>query len=284
MPRHHLGAALLLLSAVETGCFRQESKRKVDAGGDGGPLAVTFSVSSQVPADQDQHLCRYVAIPNGATFLTGFSYALSNGFHHLFAFQTDLQSMPAGGDALVDCYVGSPGPMDHARATVFGGETATGSFSLPAGVGLPVTPGQVLVLQSHFLNATAGPLDVEGSLTFDYSATDPGQHAGAFFFFDLFIDVGIAQTGQATMRCHVPSDITVLTTVGAAYSRAIGFEAFVDGAGQPPTPDPFYQAEGWGDPLPIAGSPCKRRLVLALLVRLRQLQRDASTQHRSGLE
>ena len=253
MARSCLGIAALLALTFEPGCSHASTPEAGDAAADDAGAAVTLAVTAHVESDVAEYQCQFVSLPDSAAFLTGFSYQLSLGFHHLFAYQTDLTSMPPGGETPVDCFQGSPAPMDHARATVYGGDTASGSFALPAGVGLPVKPGQVLLLQSHLVNAGAAPLDITGSLTFSYATTDPGQHAGAFFFYDPFIDVGIGQRPSAGMRCPVPANVTILTTVGGAFSRVIGFDAFLDSPTQP-TADPYYEADGLGDPLPIAGT------------------------------
>src|ERR1700721_668631 len=61
-----------------------------------------------------------------------------------------------------------------------------GSLALPAGVGLPMQAGEVLLIQSHYLNATASDINAQASLSIDYVTEDPGVHAGAFFFYDPF--------------------------------------------------------------------------------------------------
>jgi hypothetical protein len=243
---------VVLAVAVQAGCS-SGSRGTSSAGGADGGQALAINTGQVVPAGTESLMCQFVAMPDAAVFVTGMSHAFSQAYHHLYVFKTDLPSLPAGSDTPIQCGSGSPNPMDHAGASIYAAELGTGSMSLPAGVGLPMQAGEVLLIQSHYLNATASDIDAQASLSIDYVTEDPGAHAGAFFFYDPFIDVGIGQLGNAAMRCAVPSDVTVLSTVAGAQERAVGFLAFDD----PPSAtaeDPFYQAPGWADPLPVTAT------------------------------
>jgi hypothetical protein len=223
-----------------------------DAGVDAGP-SITTTLGAHILPNSELYACTFLALPARPLFVTGFEHAFSVGYHHLYLYETDLTTLPAGAGAATDCYAGAANPMTHARGNVYSQEVSSGSFAFPPGVALPTTAGQVMLIQAHYLNATAQAIDASASLSIAYATTDPGQHAGAFFFYDPFIDVGAHRVATASMRCLVPSSITVLTTVGAAHQRAIGYEAFLD------TPsavgaNPYYHAPGWTDPLPLAAT------------------------------
>ena len=215
--------------------------------------SVTFTTSAHVAAGAAATLCQFVVMPDEPVFVTSFTHSSSNGVHHVYLFRTDLTEVPQGGDAPVDCDDAALAPMEHARANVYATESPSGSFDLPAGVGLPTKPGEVFLLQAHYLDAGTADVDASAAITLQYTATDPGTHAGAFFFYDPFIHIAAGQVGHASMRCSIPSDVTVLTTVGSAREHAIGFEAFADPA-TGTAPEPYYHAPGSADPLPLAAS------------------------------
>jgi hypothetical protein len=243
-----LAVALLVGCSPKGGTQDTSAGDAGDAAVDAGP-SVALAFSAHVLPNTQLYSCTFVAMPTAPVYITGFSHTYSSGYHHLYVYETDLTSLPDGGGTATDCY-GQTDPMAHARANIYAQEVMSGAFAFPPGVALPAVAGQVFLVQAHYLNATADAIDASASLSIDYTTSDPGQHAGAFFFYDPFIDVGPDSEATATMRCLVPSNVTVLTTVGSAHQRAIGYEAYVDTATTPGA-NPYYHADGWSDALPL---------------------------------
>jgi hypothetical protein len=223
-----------------------------DASADAGP-SITTTLSASIQPNGELYSCTFVALPAQPLFITGFDHTFSVGYHHLYVYETDLTTLPPGAGTATDCYAGTANPMTHARGNLYAQEVTSGSFSFPPGVALPTTAGQVVLIQAHYLNATAQAIDASATLSIFYSSTDPGQHAATFFFYDPFIDVGPQGVATASMRCLVPSSLTVLTTMATAHQRAIGYEAFLD---TPTTvgANPYYHAPGWSDSLPLVAT------------------------------
>jgi hypothetical protein len=218
------------------------------------PFAVTMAAT--VAPGADTYRCKYVAFPPAAagasTFYVGATHTYGAGCHHVLVFRTDLAAVPAGEDAERDC-VTPDDVMPHARAQIYGAQVKTGAFAMPDGVGLPLRAGEVVLVQVHYLNATAAPIDAQVSLALRTATAGITQRAGAFFFADPFVDVGPAQEGRAAMRCAIPADATILAVSGFAHARATDFSAFVDPAAGPPSSSPFYRAPGSANPLPLQG-------------------------------
>jgi hypothetical protein len=244
--------ALATCVAAGAGCSASAGAPQPASEGASSP-SVTFTIASHVAAGSTATLCQFVAMSQEPAFVTGFAHSSTSGLHHVYLFRTDLADVPAGGDTPFDCDDAALAPMEHARANVYATEAPSGSFDFPAGVGLPIKPGEVFLLQAHVLDAGTADVDASTSVTLQTSATDPGTHAGAFFFYDPFIHIAAGQVGHASMRCAIPSDVTVLTTVGSAREHAIGFAAFADPATGTAS-EPYYHAPGTADPLPLAAS------------------------------
>ncbi len=226
-----------------------------DAGPDGGGT-LDVAMSAAVKSGDDFYHCKYVTLPRAASGATTFFVAASHtygGCHHILVFRTNLTAIPAGQEGERDCFAPDD-VMPHARAQIYGSELRVDSFTMPDGVGLPLADGEVLLVQVHYLNAAATSSDANASLTLRTATVGVTQRAGAFYFADPFIDVGVGQRGQASMRCVIPQDATLLTVAGTAHARATDFSAFLDPAGAPPSTSPLYRAPGTANPLPLRTS------------------------------
>jgi hypothetical protein len=265
-----LGKSSLSLSlSLAVACGSRASGAPADAGGEGGVNdadsdaggggteagdgGITFTMGAHVQAGADTYGCRYVSLPAQALHLFGASHTYTSGNHHLLVFRTDLDVVPGGG-AERDCFTPTDDVMLHARAQLYAAQSKTGSLALPVGVALPLKASEVLLLQSHYLNAGSADVDASIMLHLDARADAPGQRAGTFFFAAPFIDVPAAQTAKAQLRCAFPSAVTLLSASAYAHSRAIDYAAFVDPASGPLGTAPFYRAPGFANPLPLQTS------------------------------
>ncbi|HEY4012697.1 MAG TPA: hypothetical protein VGM06_05140 [Polyangiaceae bacterium] len=219
------------------------------------PPNPSFVVEDDVVAGSDVYQCSYVVPSAAAAFVVGVSHVATRGVHHVLVFRTDLSSVPMGaGAAPVDCFAGSSSPMVHMRGELYGSQALFGSLDFPADVGLPVSAGEVLLVQVHFQNATATDIDANVSVTFTLAASGISTNAGVFFFDDPFIDVPAGAFGSASMSCLVPNDITLLTAASHDHARAQSVAAYIDPPGGPPAPIPFYSALDAANPLPLQAS------------------------------
>jgi hypothetical protein len=260
-------AALTAVAACSSSSSSPAAPGSSGGGDGGGSDAGSFTVASfqmqkTVPAGGEMFLCQYVQLPDVSGFMVAAKHDYTPGSHHVLLYTSDLAAIPAGRDQPTDCWAGSSGNvMSHARGAIYGGQTPTGEEQMPAGVGLPTTPNQVLVFQVHYLNAGATDLDatVNVDLTLDTNAADVSQRAGVIFFYDPFIDVPAGATAKATMRCPIPSDITLLYASSHYHARGVGYGAYVDTAPDQLGTTPFYTSTSWSSPdnaqlaLPVKG-------------------------------
>jgi hypothetical protein len=249
-------AALALASTA--GCSSSKAPAPAAAGDDGGAgadsgslLTASFQMAETVPAGGEIFDCQYVQLPDVEAHLIAAKHDYTPGSHHMLLFTTSLTSIPAGGDQVTDCYEGTGNNiMSNARGVLYGGQTPTGSETYPQGVGLPTTASQVLIFQVHYLNASATDLQaqVNVDLTLDTNAADIQQQAGIIFFYDPFIDVPAGATAKASMRCLIPSDITLLYASSHYHSRGVGYDAYLDPAVDQLGATPFYTSTSWSSP------------------------------------
>lgn len=227
------------------------------AGDDAGPVdagsltVASFQMKATVPGGGEMFKCQYVQLPDVAAYMVAAKHDYTPGSHHMLLFTTALTAIPPGGDQVTDCYEGTGNNiMSDARGILYGGQTPTGSEQLPQGIGLPTTASEVLIFQVHYLNASANDLDasVNVDLTLETNEANITTRAGSIFFYDPFIDVPAGATAKASMRCGVPSDITILYASSHYHARGVGYGAYVDPAVDQLATTPFYTSTSWSSP------------------------------------
>jgi hypothetical protein len=249
-------AALALASAA--GCSSSKAPASASAGDDGGAAdsgtitTASFTMTETVPGGGEIFDCKYVQLADVDQWLIAGKHDYTPGSHHLLLYTTALTSIPAGGDQVQDCYEGAGGNsiMGNVTGVLYGGQTPTGSETYPQGVGLPTTANEVLVFQVHYLNDTANDLQttVNVDLTFDTNPSDITSRAGIMFFYDPFIAVPAGATAKASMRCLIPSDVTLLYASSHYHSRGVGYDAYIDPAVDQLGTAPFYTSSSWSSP------------------------------------
>jgi hypothetical protein len=230
--------AVLLLCAA---CGSSSSKDPVDEG-------VSFALDVSVPAAAEIHRCQFVRAPAEESFIVGGEHSYTPGSHHLVLFRTDLDAIPAELAGVRDCYEGAGGIMSHVRGVVYAAQTPTGSVAYPAGVGLPLAAGEVLLLQAHYVNATPAAREARVELLLRTApAAAIAERAGTFFFYDPFIHVPAQGSATATMSCRVRNGVKLLSGASHMHRRGVGYRAFIDppgGRGDAP----FYTTDSWDHP------------------------------------
>lgn len=219
---------------------------------------VTFSIEANVPSGGEIFQCKFVTMPAIDQYIIGAEHHYTPGSHHMLLYRTDLTTIPAGGDQPQDCYEGEGGTiMSHVRGVIYGSQVPDGSLTMPAGVGFHAQPGEVLLLQAHYLNATPKPLDAQVNVGL-FTTTDKSKiqnEAGVLFYYDPFIDVPAGQKATAGARCTLKQDITLVTVFPHYHRRGYGYQAYLDQPGQAPSTMPFYTSTDWEHPAPWTGGP-----------------------------
>jgi hypothetical protein len=128
-------------------------------------------------------------------------------------------------------------------------------FALPEGVAHRLAAGELLMLQSHYVNATTQqtPGAAEVWVNFEYlDAADVRAELGTLFTTNPDIEVCPGQTRAFEKVCQVPGPITVVGANGHFHSRGTRFSMFAwdpaRGRGAR-----FYDSPSWEDPLMATG-------------------------------
>ena len=211
--------------------------------------AIAFELRATLHSGEERHVCQFVKMPEAATYIRGGSYATTQGTHHFLLFRTaaSLVPPPAPGDP-VDCYEGA-GVMRYERGFVSGGQLDHDSAHFPEGAALAFAPGEVLLLQGHFLNTTAGDTVSTVHVELDPTpASSVQSRVGTFRFYDPYIVVPPHGQSTARMRCHLHHDVTLLSVGSHMHERGVAYRAYFDETEDAPSAAPFFTTKDWQHP------------------------------------
>jgi hypothetical protein len=138
--------------------------------------------------------------------------------------------------------------MSTLTGVVYPAATPQGEITMPEGVGLPFSANEVLLFQVHYLNATSEPLNPQVYVHLDTQTTPVKQNAGVLFFYDPFIYVPEGALATASLRCPIPSNITVFSEGSHYHARGVNYQAYLDPPSGPPATTPFYTSNNWASP------------------------------------
>jgi len=181
MKLHVLGAAPLLISLF-FGCSSsknssvQESGTPRDSGlpGDAAVSSLSLSIGPiSLDAGEERTVCKRFRLPNATVLqVTKLDAILAPGSHHLVFYRsvatdetTDLYDCPALDPS--DGRAAPPsGGFPDQDVPIYIAETTThNALALPDGVAYKFEAGQMVRLEAHYLNASASPIEGQGSVT-----------------------------------------------------------------------------------------------------------------------
>jgi hypothetical protein len=145
---------------------------------------------------------------------------------------------------------------------------------LPEGVAIRIPAGSVVLMNTHYLNATSEPIATDTRMNL-YSIPDAAvkEEAGFLTFYDPFIRVPAMGSAQsARMSCPVPSDVNIVNVTSHMHRRGVHFEASVLGAGGKGK-SKLFETDEWADvhhPAVAARQADRRRERHRVSLRLRE--------------
>jgi hypothetical protein len=211
-----------------------------------------------VPVGQEVQRCYFFRVPGSGTdplWVAHIVAAVNAGSHHMNVFRVRTIVALDGEDGSVvdggECWKsGNWADWPLVMNSQSGGETV--DWTLPAGVAHRFTPGEKLMLQSHYVNAATQKTPGRGKAIVNFERTRPAQdpmELGTVFATDQNIricpgdqNVAFAQTCRFARQ-----SVTVLAANGHFHSRGVKFEMFASDAQNQPGAQ-FYESDTWDDP------------------------------------
>jgi hypothetical protein len=217
---------------------------------------------STIAAGQEIERCKFFQVPAEGINVNRAVVRYVPGSHHVLLYRTSHTSIPtttrdgkaltADENGVFDCAEGAAADWD-VTGVVAGAQSskAKNAATFPPGVAAKLAPGTVLVINTHYLNATSKPLVAEARLNlYTLPDKDVVEEGGFLFYYNPFIRVPARSSASSRMRCTLTQDITLISGQSHMHRRGVGYTANVvepsDGA-----LTQIYESHDWED-VPIS--------------------------------
>jgi copper type II ascorbate-dependent monooxygenase-like protein len=214
--------------------------------------------SFPVAPGEEVQRCYFFRVPGSGAdpiWVSHIVAAVNDGSHHMTVFRVrDILALDGEDGQVVDggeCWKsGNWATWPLVMNSQEGGTLV--DWTLPAGVAHRFTPGEKLMLQTHFVNAVTQKTPGRGKALVNFEATAQAnpQELGTVFATDQNLricpgdsDVSFAQTCRFARQ-----PVTVIAANGHFHSRGVKFEMFTADAQNQPGAQ-FYTSTEWDDPV-----------------------------------
>lgn len=254
--------SLALVSALSlVGCSSDETSPS-EAGPKGIDLApppagegVQFKMVTTIEAGTETERCQLIRAPEEGMYVKREEVRFSPGSHHVLLYATpykefpteDRNGNPIDAASVHDCTDG-PTAVWEVTGVIGGSQTYDGDSllgTLPDGVALKIEPGTVVLMNTHYVNASPEPLVADARINL-YSTPEEEVEfeAGMLFYYNPYISVPANGASSARMRCAVHRDISVIRVQSHMHRRGVNFVAnLTDAEGE--TLSELYTTTRW---------------------------------------
>lgn len=246
-------------------CGSDDGTLKPPPPGQGTQLEMT----SMLAPGQEIERCRFFVAPAEGLYIRRDEVRYTPGSHHVLLYRTPYKSIPTQdfrGQArdtsgVFDCPDGA-GAYFQITGVIGGAQSARGDsmVDLPAGVAVYIPGGSVLLMNTHYLNASPSPVETSARINlYTIPKEQMKQEAGVLFFYNPFIRVPSLGAASARMRCPISRDITLVNAQSHMHARGMNYVAdFLPAGGT--SGERLYEGTEWenvavkhfGDGKPLA--------------------------------
>ncbi len=234
MFRFRISATLLVLSSV-VGC-----------GGDPpAPLlppppageGVQIRMSSTLEAGLETERCMFYRVPADGLSVNREEIRYTPGSHHVLVFKTPYTDLPTttirgktiDTQGVFDCGENGATGDWQVNGVAGGAQSAAGEpivDGLPSDTAFKIEGNSLLLVNTHYLNASDKPLDAEVYINLHtVPAAQVTQEAGILFFYNPFISVPAGAAGTAREVCAVSKDVNLVNAQSHMHKRGVDYVA-----------------------------------------------------------
>lgn len=212
---------------------------------------VEFQFDVTVPAGGELLRCIYAQMPTdrGVIAVPSVDSHYTPGSHHLLAYRSNLTAVPNGQTEPFDCQNGLW--QINERGSYYEAQQPDEHRALPKGIAHKFQPGEVLIVQAHYINTRDNDLDAHVQMilhTMDPAEVE--QEAGTIYFNNLRINIPPHSMGHASMNCTLPQDISLAMLWSHMHKRGIHFVAHTDDPEAADALGTLYEETDWSEPKP----------------------------------
>jgi hypothetical protein len=205
-------------------------------------------VTSLPPGSEAEH-CKFVQAPAEGMFVNSDEVRFTSGSHHFLLYETAYTTIPTAKEdgtpvdtsGVFDC---SEGATDGFAVTKLIGGSQNGNgdafLDFPSDVAVRVQPGRVLLMNTHYINATPDTIKPEVRINlYTIPEASVKEEGDILFWYNPFIKVEAQSKGRARMKCMVHEDITLMNIQSHMHARGNGYAASL------PSGDTLYTSQSW---------------------------------------
>ncbi|MCC6806999.1 MAG: hypothetical protein IT381_06225 [Deltaproteobacteria bacterium] len=216
-----------------------------------------------VPAGSELQDCYYFRVKEDA-WVHSFQIAQNPGTHHMNMFRVASSASGGGASPFDDgqvqrgCWDGLPfqdwGLIVNAQLTDGQEQTENGAFvwTLPDGVATHLEAGELIMVQTHYVNATTQKTNLgRGKVVINFHTIPQSAvqaELGTMFANNRNIFLRAGEKSAFSSFCTVPQQVTIAAVSGHFHSRGKRFTVSLANAAGDVT-DPVYDNRDWHEPL-----------------------------------
>ncbi len=246
-----------LLACGSSGNDTGDGLLKAPDPGKGVQYQMVYDLESGVETER----CRFFVVGDGGLYVHGQDVRFTSGSHHVLLFTTSYAEVPKkdryGVDvdtsAVFDC--GARGPTAHWDITgvaggsqIANGKPIVDGTALPADTAVVIPGGTVLLMNTHYLNASGTTLHTDARINLHTIPKEQvKQQAGFVFFYNPFIALSPMSRGAAREVCPVTQDITLLNAQSHMHKRGVNYKAVLTDDKGTVQGESLYEGTDWAE-------------------------------------
>jgi hypothetical protein len=236
---------------------------------DGGPEAgggilappaaregVQFAMVSTLAPGTETERCRFFKVPPEGYYINRQEVKYTPGSHHVLLFMTpyaeipteNRQGQPVDTSGVFECGQGGPTFNWTVDGVVGGAQKANAPAiveGLPDDTAIVVPGGSVLLMNTHYLNASPRPLETQARINlYLKDKAQVAREAGIIFFYNPFIHVPGQTRASARLSCPIRKDITLVNGQSHMHRRGVDYVAYLTDA-EGTWIDELYRTKEW---------------------------------------
>lgn len=255
------------LAFIAAGCPQPPIDVKLDPPAQGFQLATP---AFPVPERDETQRCYFFEVPSDVpVYVKRFEVAQNSGTHHMNIFRVKTVKGLGGrpGDAVIEgeCWKssnwsdwplvvnsqesnpGAPNPDDP-------GKDGYTDWTLPEGVAMRLEPHEILMLQSHYVDAATQKTPLHGRVLANFHTVEPASvkwELGTLFATNQSIKICPGETSkyfETTCRLAQTEPVDIIAANSHFHSRGTYFSISVFDPQTGSSSAPFYETRSWDDP------------------------------------
>jgi hypothetical protein len=217
---------------------------------------VQLKMVSTLAAATETERCMFYQVPPEGLYVNRQEIRYSPGSHHVLVFLTPYGEIPTRNErgqtvdtgGVFECGEGGPTANWKVNGVVGGAQKADAPpvvEGLPADTAMVVPGGSVLMMNTHYLNASTRPLETDARINLYLMPKEQvRREAGIIFFYNPFIHVAGNSRASARMSCPIRKDITLVNGQSHMHKRGVDYVAYLTDA-EGNRLDELYRTKEW---------------------------------------